>query len=394
MSRSEMINSTLVKTEKSVGYIFISGMLVPNNNKWYSDKYTAIIDILSALEILENESTIETIAFIINSNGGSVEGLTNLNNKIKQLKKQTICYVNNNCLSAAYWIASACNKIIATSRAAFFGSIGVLSSFQKSNETIITNTDSPKKYVNPESEEGKKIIQEELDEVFKIFIETVSENRGKTREYVKEYFGQGSSLSAEQAIAVGLIDEINESVEVMPLEFAVLAFSKNTHKLAKQNNKKSEIQKTIYGENQNNKENKMPDNNNNNKEEYLTVENAKAILKDALAEVLEEIKTTKEENEKMKEELDALKRCIDEEGDENREEIDYDFENLDDNNNDKIATCKKANRDKGSFIEKLKQRNAQNNLRAGNTQNVLEVKTEEAITKAFQKHGITVQKRM
>ncbi len=65
------------------------------------------------------------IMFVIDSGGGMVNGCPELGQKIAGLNIPTQCYTPGMAASAAYWLASACDSIIA-SESAEVGSIGVI----------------------------------------------------------------------------------------------------------------------------------------------------------------------------------------------------------------------------------------------------------------------------
>jgi ClpP class serine protease len=68
------------------------------------------------------------IVFDINSDGGTTEGVEELADKIRSLGIETIAYSSGSMNSAAYWIASASDRVLASGSASV-GSIGVYMCF-------------------------------------------------------------------------------------------------------------------------------------------------------------------------------------------------------------------------------------------------------------------------
>lgn len=79
---------------------------------------------------------IKGILLDIDSPGGEVNGCSELSDMIYQARgtKPIIAYASGACCSGAYWIASACDKILAADTA-ILGSIGVVSVFEKTMTT-------------------------------------------------------------------------------------------------------------------------------------------------------------------------------------------------------------------------------------------------------------------
>ncbi len=121
---------------------------------------------------------IKGILLDIDSPGGEVNGCSELSDMIYQARgtKPIIAYASGACCSGAYWIASACDKIL-TADTAILGSIGVVSIFEKDDEdkTIeIVSSQSPNKRPDINTEEGKAKIQARVDELAEVFIAKVA----------------------------------------------------------------------------------------------------------------------------------------------------------------------------------------------------------------------------
>lgn len=153
---------------------------------------------------------IKGILLDIDSPGGEVNGCSELSDMIYQARgtKPIIAYASGACCSGAYWIASACDKILAADTA-ILGSIGVVSIFEKDDEdkTIeIVSSQSPNKRPDINTEEGKAKIQARVDELAEVFIAKVARNRGISEDDVVNNFGAGDVSVGKSAVRSGLAD--------------------------------------------------------------------------------------------------------------------------------------------------------------------------------------------
>jgi len=168
-------------------------------------------DITKAYE----DPSISTIILEIDSGGGTVTSCNELASQIQMVKLKNrnatdiIAYVDGQCCSAAYWLASACSKIYA-SETAIIGSIGVqMISPDEGEEGIkFLSSQSPNKNAPVSSKEGKAERQRIVDDLGDVFVNAVAEYRGVTKEFVLENYGRGSVFVAKDALDRGLIDEI------------------------------------------------------------------------------------------------------------------------------------------------------------------------------------------
>lgn len=162
---------------------------------------------------------IKGILLDIDSPGGEVNGCSELSDMIYQARgtKPIIAYASGACCSGAYWIASACDKILAADTA-ILGSIGVVSIFEKDDEdkTIeIVSSQSPNKRPDINTEEGKAKIQARVDELAEVFIAKVARNRGITAVDVVKNFGAGDVSVGQYAVRNGLADGLSSFEDII-----------------------------------------------------------------------------------------------------------------------------------------------------------------------------------
>lgn len=111
---------------KQIAVINISGPLMKN------DQYCGPAGMKSMgawIQQADQDPKVDGIILVIDSPGGTVVGTEELANIIKGTSKPTIAFVEDMACSAAYWLASSCDEIIANNSTAQVGSIGVLLSF-------------------------------------------------------------------------------------------------------------------------------------------------------------------------------------------------------------------------------------------------------------------------
>jgi len=176
-----------------------------------------------ALLKAENDPDMAAVVLRINSPGGSVAASDTIYHEImsfKQKKKIPVeAFIMEVGASGGYYVASACDSIIA-SPAAITGSIGViavkfnvdglLSKIGVSEETYKSG---PKKDFwmpfRPSTPEEKKMLQGIIDKLYARFVEVVYLNRQKllTKAEVGE-LADGRILTADEALDSKLIDKV------------------------------------------------------------------------------------------------------------------------------------------------------------------------------------------
>ncbi|HYX37111.1 MAG TPA: S49 family peptidase [Oligoflexus sp.] len=156
---------------------------------------------------------VQSIVLDIDSPGGEASGCSELADHIHAARseKPITAYIGGVGASAAYWIASACDKVYA-SDSAIIGSIGVqsvLRSDKGDGELKFVSSQSPKKNADPASEEGAAEVQRVIDGLAEVFVQKVARNRGVSRDVVMDRFGQGAVFVGTEAATRGMIDGIS-----------------------------------------------------------------------------------------------------------------------------------------------------------------------------------------
>lgn len=161
---------------------------------------------------LVEDEAVKAIILDINSPGGEVDGTEEFSRAIFDARgrKPIVAVASGDMASAAYWIGSAADEIVA-SRTSLLGSIGVRAVIPKKDtkfEVEIVSSNAPRKDMDPETESGRADILAVLDGLEASFLEDVARNRGVSVEVVKRDFGQGGVFVGTAAVNAGLADRI------------------------------------------------------------------------------------------------------------------------------------------------------------------------------------------
>ncbi|CNI87601.1 protease 4 [Yersinia pseudotuberculosis] len=165
-----------------------------------------------------NDSEVKAICLDIDSPGGEVAGCFDLVDEIYAARgeKPIWAILSESAYSAAYALASAADRIIVP-RTGGVGLIGVIvmhvdwSQRIKSDgvQVTIITFGSRKAESNPYealSEEAKKAIQSDVDEMGRLFVSTVSRNRGIAERAIRDT--EASCYLAADGVQLGLADQV------------------------------------------------------------------------------------------------------------------------------------------------------------------------------------------
>jgi signal peptide peptidase SppA len=209
----ELDNSYVTEIREGAAVIPVVGPLFR-----YANIFTAISG-ASSYEVLAKDFTsalenpdVHSIILDIDSPGGEVNGCAEFASMIFEARgrKSIIAYASGDAASGAYWIASACDQIIA-SETSMLGSIGVVAVYRGSkDESVleIVSSQSPYKRLDPSSKDGKSRLQSRIDDLATVFIESIAKHRGVDPPTVIKDFGGGDVFIGKNAINSGLADDI------------------------------------------------------------------------------------------------------------------------------------------------------------------------------------------
>ncbi|HET8628779.1 MAG TPA: S49 family peptidase [Thermomicrobiales bacterium] len=171
------------------------------------------LDLTTALR----DPAIGAICVAVDSPGGEVNGVHELAAAIRAASavKPTVAYISHLGASAAYWLAAACPEVVCDATAQV-GNIGVIATLRgdappkdgEAKRYTFVSSQSPKKRPDPESDEGRALLQANVDALANVFLAQVADFRGVDAAEASDRFGQGAVFVGADAVAAGLCDRL------------------------------------------------------------------------------------------------------------------------------------------------------------------------------------------
>lgn len=218
--------------KNSTAIISMSGTMV----KYGTECAYGTEEIAAMIKQAVNSGNISTIVFSLDSGGGSVDSIPPLAEAIEYSRSKGVPVVAfcDTCASACYWIASCCDRIVASNElSSRFGSIGVMCSFAdakpayeqmgyKFHEIYSDFSDHKNESFNLALEGKYEMIKtEELNPLAQKFQETVKNNRPNLKAETPGVLS-GKMFWAKQALEIGLIDDIGNIEKAVKLSREIL----------------------------------------------------------------------------------------------------------------------------------------------------------------------------
>lgn len=202
-----------LSTGPRIGVVELTGMI--------GDAQNGIEGSREAEEIRDfaEDDEIKAILVRIDSPGGAVAPSQEINEEIKRAreKKHVLCSMGQTAASGGYYIAVACEKIVAN-RGTITGSIGVISQFFSAPDLVelahvkettlktgaLKDAGSPFREFN---ETDRAYFEGLLKRIFEQFLAAVAEGRGKQVEELRP-LADGRVFTGEEALELGLVDKL------------------------------------------------------------------------------------------------------------------------------------------------------------------------------------------
>jgi ClpP class serine protease len=231
-------NTYAVTNRDGVAVIPIMGPLFRRANLFTRISGATSYDTIAQdLQAAIDDPTVSRILLNIDSPGGEVNGNSQLAAYVRAAvkTKPVDAFIGGTGASAAYWMAVSATRVYAADTA-LIGSIGVQMGItvqdpqQGQKSYTFKSSQSPNKNASPDTKEGAADIQQMIDGLAAVFVDTVAEYRGTTTEDVLANFGQGAVFVAKDALARGMIDGITTfegllstlSTEVQAMDYSKL----------------------------------------------------------------------------------------------------------------------------------------------------------------------------
>jgi protease IV len=182
---------------------------------------TGAEEVVAAMKTAFEDSGAQAVVLLINSPGGSAVQAGIIYDEIARMKakykKPIYAVVEESCASAAYYIASATDKIF-VDKASIVGSIGVLMDGfgftglmdKLGVERRLMTAGENKGFLDPfspQTDKQRAFAQGMLDQIHKQFINAVKTGRGKRLKETPEMFS-GLFWTGQQAVDLGLADQL------------------------------------------------------------------------------------------------------------------------------------------------------------------------------------------
>lgn len=161
------------------------------------------------------------IVLDVDSPGGMVDLVTEMAAEIRagRATKPVTAVANTVMASAAYWLASSATEIVA-SPSATVGAVGVYTVYEDESGAyeqagIAPEVVSAGRYkaddlgFGPLSTEARAALQSRIDEMYGWFTNDVAKGRGVKAADVRAGYGEGRVLTAQRALAEGMVDRID-----------------------------------------------------------------------------------------------------------------------------------------------------------------------------------------
>lgn len=210
-----------------IAVLSLSGVMAPKANLFSSisggiSTQKATIQLESAML----DPRVRAIILQLDTPGGNVIGTPEFGQAIYQMAKtKPIVAFSDGCMcSAGYWAGSAANAIYISSAIVEVGSIGVVHT--RSYDPTSTRVEEKitagryKKLSSPTepySQESRAVIQDDVNYVYSLFVDTVAKFRGVDSELVLQNMADGRVFRGQKAIDAGLVDAMSTLDDLIDL---------------------------------------------------------------------------------------------------------------------------------------------------------------------------------
>jgi protease-4 len=202
--------------ENSIGVIEVSGLIRKSET------------VVKNLQKFAKDKNIKAIVLKLNSPGGGVVPSREIYSEVLKIKKKkkVYAYLQSVAASGAYYIACACDKVIANP-GTITGSIGVILEFTNFRQlfdklgikAIVIKSGKFKDVGNPFrpiTDEEKELLNNVVLNIYNQFLRAVSENRHIKIEELKK-IADGRVFSGEQALGYKLVDSLGSFTDVIDM---------------------------------------------------------------------------------------------------------------------------------------------------------------------------------
>lgn len=207
-----------------VAIVSVDDVMVPRGGFWWglpTDQLGSLVGKLA------DDNSISSIVLDIDSPGGSVYGMQELNQQIVAARERKPVWAVANPLaaSAAFELLSAAGRRF-VAPGGQVGSHGVIYRHLDHSQmledmgvkqTVIRSTPNKDEFslLEPLSESARSRLEEVVEHYQGIFTATLAKNYGISKSQVDKTFGQGRVFNDKEAIAAGMVEQIATLSEVV-----------------------------------------------------------------------------------------------------------------------------------------------------------------------------------
>lgn len=191
-----------------------AGMMSEMSGGTSTERFTAAFR-----QVMADES-VKAVIMDVDSPGGAVYGIDELASEIfaARGRKPIVAVANSLAASAAYYIASSADEVVVTPGGEV-GSIGVVAVHEDWSGAYEQAGVKPTiiragKYkwegndLEPLTSEAQSAIQAAVDRYYGMFVRAVARGRGVSAQDVRNGFGEGRIVGAQEAVKLGMADRI------------------------------------------------------------------------------------------------------------------------------------------------------------------------------------------
>jgi signal peptide peptidase SppA len=209
--------------DNGVAIIPIEGVIAKRMNlfTYFSGGISTQI-LQQTIDAVAKDETVHSVIISIDSPGGEVDGTQLAADAIAELgkTKPVVAYLDGLAASAAYWLASQAGEIFMADMTTVVGSIGVVAMHvdqsranDQAGKKVTEITAGKYKRIasshSPLSHEGQATIQDQVDQIYSVFLNAVATGRGVGVDAVHADMADGKIFIGQQAIDAGLVDGIS-----------------------------------------------------------------------------------------------------------------------------------------------------------------------------------------
>jgi signal peptide peptidase SppA len=207
----------------AVAVIPLTGVLTPRYSflSYLFGGGGGLVDFREAFREALNSPDVGAIVLDVDSPGGLIDLVPETAAEIRDARgtKPIVAVANTMAASGAYWIAAQADELVVTPSGSV-GSVGVYMvhedwsgwNEQQGIQPTYISAGRFKTEGNPDeplSDEARADWQQEVDDLYAMFVADIAAGRNVTADVVQAQYGEGRTLIADRALAAGMVDRID-----------------------------------------------------------------------------------------------------------------------------------------------------------------------------------------